>query len=79
MNALYHAESSQLLLQMAVEHEVPLLFITNNVCNKLLRFENVTEIAQVSVRPRSLRIAAPSFVSAFLGCGWLSWCSWPHE
>jgi len=47
MNALYHAESSQLLLQMAVDHEVPLLFITNNVCNKLLRFESATQVAQV--------------------------------
>jgi hypothetical protein len=49
MNALYHAESSLLLLQMSIDHEVPLLFITNNVCNKLLRFKDASEVAQVCV------------------------------
>lgn len=47
MNALYHAEAVQLMLDMALQHHIPLLFITNNVCNKLLRFEDAQEVGEV--------------------------------
>jgi len=50
MNALYHTESASLLLKMSVEHDVPLLFITNNTCNKLLRFQDSADVAQVRGR-----------------------------
>jgi len=80
MNALYHAESSKMLLQMAKENEVPLLFITNNVCNKLLRFENATEIARVMGLQGLMSELARSWYGPHLTgrCvpfDWVSFCS----
>ncbi len=49
MNALYDAASVQLLLTLATEHEWPLLFITNNVCNTLLCFNDGTLLSEVRV------------------------------
>lgn len=48
MNALYDAESVGLLLGMANSHSIPLLFITNNVANRLLKYEDAGQLAEVS-------------------------------
>lgn len=40
MNALYHPDAVKLLLAEASKHGVPLLFVTNNVCNQMLRFDD---------------------------------------
>jgi len=44
MNAIYHPEAVQLLLDMAKKEGVSLLFVTNNVCNHLFRFEDSEDI-----------------------------------
>mmetsp|Transcript_27482 Transcript_27482/g.69911 ORF Transcript_27482/g.69911 Transcript_27482/m.69911 type:complete len:377 (-) Transcript_27482:685-1815(-) len=46
MNALYDADAVRLMLDMATAHAIPLLFITNNVCNKLLRYDDAGEVAR---------------------------------
>ncbi len=35
-----------MLLRLAEAHGVPLLFVTNNVCNKLLKFQDAAEVAE---------------------------------
>lgn len=45
-NAIYHPESVRVLLRLAEAHGVPLLFVTNNVCNKLLKFQDAAEVAE---------------------------------
>jgi hypothetical protein len=47
MNAIYHPEAVQLLLDMAKKEGVSLLFVTNNVCNHLFRFEDSEDIIKV--------------------------------
>ena len=46
MNAIYHADAVKLLLDMAQKHGVPLLFVTNNVCNQMLKFEDSAEVIE---------------------------------
>ena len=36
MNAIYHQKGVRAMLDIAVENKVPLLFVTNNVCNEML-------------------------------------------
>jgi hypothetical protein len=60
MNALYDAEAVQLLLDMARQDGIPLLFITNNVCNRLLRYQDAGEVVQVGAAT-ALRSLAGSF------------------
>lgn len=47
MNALYDADAVRELLDMAQQAQIPLLFVTNNVCNTLLRYQNAEEVVQV--------------------------------
>ncbi len=47
MNAIYYPEAVQLLLDMAKEEKVPLLFVTNNVCNEMFKFEDSSEVVKV--------------------------------
>ncbi|GLC37724.1 hypothetical protein PLESTM_000640600 [Pleodorina starrii] len=44
-NAIYHPDGVRVLLRLAKEHDVPLLFVTNNACNRLLRFGDAGEVA----------------------------------
>ena len=44
MNAIYHPDAVRLLLDTAQKHNVPLLFVTNNVCNQILKFEDSAEV-----------------------------------
>ena len=44
MNAIYHPDAVRLLLDTAQKHNVSLLFVTNNVCNQILKFEDSTEV-----------------------------------
>lgn len=46
MNALYHADAVKLLLAEAAKHGVPLLFVTNNVCNQMLRFDDADSLSE---------------------------------
>lgn len=49
MNALYHADAVECLLGIAGKFDVPLLFVTNNVCNQMLKFEDASDVAEVGV------------------------------
>lgn len=51
MNAIYHADAVQSLLDMAHRSSIPLLFVTNNTCNNMLKFENADE----TIRELSLK------------------------
>ncbi|KXZ51930.1 hypothetical protein GPECTOR_11g56 [Gonium pectorale] len=44
-NAIYYPAAVRVLLRLAAAHGVPLLFVTNNVCNKLLKFNDGAEVA----------------------------------
>jgi hypothetical protein len=56
MNAIYYPDAVRVLLRLAKAHDVPLLFVTNNVCNQLLKFENAEEVAeQLGLQPGLLR------------------------
>ena len=48
MNAIYHEPAVKCMLQLAQEARLPLLFVTNNVCNGLLRFDDFEELSAVS-------------------------------
>jgi hypothetical protein len=48
MNAIYHTDGIRVLLDLTKEHDIPLLFVTNNACNELLRFENAEGVVEVS-------------------------------
>ena len=45
MNAIYHPEAVKTLLDMAKSQGVPLLFVTNNVCNQF-KFEDSSEVIE---------------------------------
>lgn len=45
MNALYHADAVECLLSSTSKYNVPLLFVTNNVCNQMLKFEDAQDVA----------------------------------
>ncbi len=36
------------MLDLACQEDLPLLFITNNVCNQMLKFDNGPELIEVS-------------------------------
>ncbi|KAG2437804.1 hypothetical protein HXX76_005424 [Chlamydomonas incerta] len=44
-NAIYYPAAVRVLLRLARSHAIPLLFVTNNVCNKLLKFQDAPEVA----------------------------------
>jgi len=44
MNALYHADAVRILLEEASKYNVPLLFVTNNVCNAMLKFDDARDV-----------------------------------
>lgn len=44
-NAIYYPAAVRVLLRLARSHGIPLLFVTNNVCNKLLKFQDAPEVA----------------------------------
>ncbi|KAG1674942.1 hypothetical protein FOA52_014735 [Chlamydomonas sp. UWO 241] len=46
MNALYHADAIRTMLDEASKHSVPLLFVTNNVCNAMLKFDDADELVK---------------------------------
>ena len=46
MNAIYDKDAVRLLLNTAQKHDVPLLFVTNNVCNQMLKFEDASEVIE---------------------------------
>jgi ribonucleotide monophosphatase NagD (HAD superfamily) len=68
MNPLYHSESARLLLDMAAAHSIPLLFVTNNTCNKLLRFDNHMEVAQVGLTSSNFCTAVLSHTQPQTAC-----------
>lgn len=43
-NAIYYPDAVRVLLRIAKNHNVPLLFVTNNACNKLMRFEDAEDV-----------------------------------
>ncbi|GIL84720.1 hypothetical protein Vretifemale_13344 [Volvox reticuliferus] len=45
-NAIYHADGVRVLLRLAKQYSVPLLFVTNNVCNQLLKFQDAGEVLE---------------------------------
>ncbi len=51
MNALYHADAVRLLLNEGKAQGVPLLFVTNNVCNAMLKFEDASGVIEVRAGP----------------------------
>jgi hypothetical protein len=44
MNALYHKDGIRILLDVAADHRIPLLFITNSDCNESLKLEDADEV-----------------------------------
>lgn len=46
MNAIYDKDAVRLLLSTAQKYDVPLLFVTNNVCNQMLKFEDASEVIE---------------------------------
>ncbi len=46
MNALYHADAVRILLEEAKRNHVPLLFVTNNICNRMLKFEDAESLSE---------------------------------
>jgi hypothetical protein len=44
MNAIYHKSGVQAMLDLAQENDIPLLFVSNNVCNEMLKFEDADEV-----------------------------------
>ncbi len=47
MNALYDAASVGVLLHLAQNHGVPLLFVTNNLCNAILKYDTSDQLCEV--------------------------------
>lgn len=43
-------QAVRVLLGLAAKHDVPLLFVTNNLCNSMLKFEDAQEVEQVRQR-----------------------------
>lgn len=46
MNALYYPDAVPILLRLAKEHSIPLLFVTNNTCNKMLKLNDAAEVVE---------------------------------
>ncbi|KAG2490559.1 hypothetical protein HYH03_010953 [Edaphochlamys debaryana] len=44
-NAIYYPPAVRVLLRLAAAHSLPLLFVTNNVCNKVLKMQDAAEVA----------------------------------
>ena len=44
MNAIYSPEGVRIILDIAKKHDIELLFVSNNVCNKLLRFNDAQDV-----------------------------------
>lgn len=47
LNSIYSPSGVQALLRMARSHGIPLLFVTNNVCNELVKYEDAADVVQV--------------------------------
>ncbi|GLI66710.1 hypothetical protein VaNZ11_010646 [Volvox africanus] len=45
-NAIYHPDGVRVLLRLARQYSVPLLFVTNNICNQLLKFQDAGEVLE---------------------------------
>ncbi|GIL65182.1 hypothetical protein Vafri_18968 [Volvox africanus] len=45
-NAIYHPDGVRVLLRLAKKYSVPLLFVTNNICNQLLKFQDAGEVLE---------------------------------
>eukprot|EP00798_Chlamydomonas_sp_ICE-L_P005303 gene5303-18548_t len=46
MNAIYNQGAVKTMLDLAKKEDIPLLFVTNNVCNRELKFENCEELSE---------------------------------
>ena len=44
MNAIYHKDGVQAMLELAEKYDIPLLFVTNTDCNEMLKFEDAREV-----------------------------------
>lgn len=45
-NAIYYPAAVRVLLDLARDFDVPLLFVTNNVCNYLVKFEDAQDVEE---------------------------------
>mmetsp|Transcript_10228 Transcript_10228/g.21917 ORF Transcript_10228/g.21917 Transcript_10228/m.21917 type:complete len:391 (+) Transcript_10228:296-1468(+) len=66
MNALYHPDAVKALLNLAQQHGLPLLFITNNVCNNMLCFEDSEVLTQQLLLQGILRDVAKQWYGPHL-------------
>ncbi|GLC34118.1 hypothetical protein PLESTB_000839300 [Pleodorina starrii] len=66
-NAIYYPDAVRVLLRLAKEHGVPLLFVTNNTCNRLIKFQDAPEvISRMGLRGMLERIATVWFSLPYL-------------
>jgi hypothetical protein len=84
MNSLYHAGGMRELLAICADFGVPVLFVTNNTCNALVKFKEFDKVMEfLSLRgeeePALMTIATawysqPFFAGNYVLFDWLSFC-----
>ncbi|GIL46401.1 hypothetical protein Vafri_3397 [Volvox africanus] len=66
-NAIYYPDAVRSLLRLAKEHQVPLLLVTNNTCNRLIKFQDANEvISRMGLKGLLQRIAQVWFSLPYL-------------